>query len=148
MISFRTYDPKDHHDACLEVFRSNIPTYFAEKEVPGFIESLNDSDDLYEVVLLEGELIGVGGIWVNRERGEGRLCFGMIHRDYQKRGFGKLLLERRLARIASYGFVSKITHETGQGTYTFFEKYGFETVRIDDDPEGIGIDFYQMEKLI
>ena len=42
--------------------------------------------------------------------------------------------------------IHRITHETGQGTYRFFEKFGFVTLRIDPDPLGIGIDFHQMEK--
>jgi len=137
MIEFRTYTPSDL-DECLKVFRSNIPTYFSEKEVPGFIESLNDP-------LLDGKTIGFGGIWVNEERRVARLCFGTIHRDYQKRGYGQVLWERRYKRIQSYGFVDKIEHETGDGTYKFFERFGFVTKRIDKDPIQIGIDFYQME---
>ena len=145
MIEFQPYETK-HEEACLEVFRSNIPQYFAEKEVPGFLDSLNAPDDLYEVCILDGEIIGVGGIWVNAERKEAGLCFGMIHRSYHKRGYGKLLLERRLERISDYDFVEKIIHETGDGTYQFYEKYGFKTVRIDKDPLSIGIDFHQMER--
>ena len=147
MIEFKTYYPR-HQRACVDAFRSNIPEYFAEKEIPGFIDSLNHPNDLFEVVLLNGHVIGLGGIWVSKERKEARLCFGIIHKNHQKRGYGKLLLERRLKRIIDYGFVTRITHETGEGTYRFFERYGFEVVRIDKDPENIGIDFYQMEKKI
>jgi [ribosomal protein S18]-alanine N-acetyltransferase len=147
MIDFRTYEAKDQ-DACLRAFRSNIPSYFAEKEVPVFLESLNDPDDWFEVLLLCGVVIGIGGIWVSEERKEARLCYGIVHKAYQKRGYGRILLERRLARISDFRFVEKVTHETGAGTYRFFEKFGFRTHRIDRDPLGIGIDFYQMEKKI
>ena len=147
MIEFQTYHPA-FQSACEDVFRSNIPEYFAEKEIPGFVDSLNHPNDLFEVMLLDWHVIGLGGIWTSEERKEARLCYGIIHQNYQKRGYGRLLLERRLEKINSYGFVTKITHETGEGTYKFFERYGFETVRIDKDPENIGIDFYQMEKKI
>jgi len=147
MIHFRAYQDSDQAD-CLAIFRSNVPKYFGEKEISGFIESLADPDDLFEVLIVDEKIIGVGGIAIIQEREEGRLCFGIIHRDHHKKGFGKLLLERRLERILEYEFVKKITHETGEGTYRFFEKYGFQTLRIDDDPEGIGIDFYQMEKRV
>ena len=92
--------------------------------------------------------MSVGGIAIIKEREEARLCFGIIHRNHHKKGFERALLERRIDRISEYDFIKKITHETGEGVHRFYEKYGFETFRIDEDPEEIGIDFYQMEKLI
>ena len=146
MITFEEFRT-EHLDACLEVMRSNMPTYFAEKEIPEFIRFLTDSNDEYEVVVLDGAVIGLGGIAVNRKKRERKagLCYGIIHRKYHGMGYGKLLLKRRLEKIKSLGFVEKVTVETGQGTHGFFEKHGFHTIRIDKDPLGIGIDFYQME---
>ncbi len=144
MVEFEEFRT-EHLDACLQVIRSNIPEYFAEKEIPEFIRFLMDSNDKYEVLLLDGVVIGLGGIAANRKKRRAKLCYGIIHRDYHGRGFGKLLLKRRLEKIKSLGFVEKVTVETGEGTYGFFEKHGFHTIRIDKDPLGIGIDFYQME---
>ncbi|WP_218022956.1 hypothetical protein, partial [Calidithermus terrae] len=74
-LVFRPYHPHDR-EACLAVFRSNVPRFFApheEREFAGFLDELPCT---YFVLEAAGEVLGCGGYYVAAGRGEGGLCWG------------------------------------------------------------------------
>lgn len=136
------------------MFKSNIPVYFAEEELPLFDEFLdrdvNDSDRPYWVVYNDEEIVGCGGIGVNEptEYTKERhviMCWGMVHYTLHKRGFGKELLAYRIEKAREIFPGIKIALGTTQHSAPFFEKYGFKTVFYEKDHWAKGMDLYQME---
>jgi predicted GNAT family N-acyltransferase len=141
--SFRRYDPSDKA-ACLALFDSNCPKYFAPSERADFEGFLGDLDCDYSVLLADGEVAGCGGIHVDTANGQGKLCWGMVDNSRHKSGLGKALLEFRLAAIRANPDATHIHIDTSQHTAPFFEKYGFNITAQTTDGYGPDIDHVEM----
>lgn len=134
----------EFYDACMNVFRSNIPTYFDADEEPEFAEYLAEEIKDYFVLLVNDELRGCGGYFVNVAKKAAGLDWGMIHREVHKKGYGTDLLTYRLHRIQTdYPYVT-VYLDTSQHTYEFYERFGFEVETITKDGYGDGLDQYDM----
>lgn len=142
----------EYKNALLAIFKSNMPLYFAEEELPLFIAFLNKDVFVknYAVVFQENTIVGCGGIALNQPTEYTNeqhviMTWGMVDRKNHKVGFGKKLLEFRVqqAKVLFPGI--KIALGTTQHTYGFFEKYGFKTVYFKKDHWSKGLDLYQME---
>lgn len=149
MITISPYLPK-YKDALIEIFKSNIPLYFAEEELEHFINFIDQLDSPFWVVLKNNSIVGAGGIGLNKSRkllttDTVTMCWGMIHRDLHKQGLGKALLEYRIQQAKELYPNVKIALGTTQHTYQFFEKYGFKSVEFQKDYWAKGLDLYQME---
>jgi predicted GNAT family N-acyltransferase len=135
-----------HRQACLEIFESNQPRYFAEEEKSGFLEWLDGhtDDNPYFVVKDNDEAIACGGIFLDAERNEAGLAWGMVHGRHHKRGYGKQFTLYRLALLRETwpDVVHKI--ETSQHTEGFYAKMGFRTVKTEKNGFADGIDKYTM----
>ncbi|WP_346319680.1 GNAT family N-acetyltransferase [Chitinophaga sp. YIM B06452] len=138
-----------HRQACLEIFESNQPRYFAEEEKPGFMEWLDDHTDEnpYFVMKDKDETVACGGIFLDSEHNEAGLAWGMVHGRYHKQGYGKQFTLYRLALLSETwpGAVHKI--ETSQHTEGFYAKMGFQTIKIEKNGFADGIDKYIMHLL-
>lgn len=147
-IIFRKYEPGDFSEL-EEIFFSNVPLYFGSDEWPdfaGFLKSDIGEDCCYDVVLLDGKVIGAGGI-AKKEDGRVVMCWGMINSKQHKMGFGKVLLEHRIS-LAEKLYPGKLIEvDTSQHAFGFFEKYGFKTMDIVPDYWTDGLDLYKMERI-
>lgn len=123
-----------------------MPKYFLDHELPQFIKFL-DAPGQYFVQELNGELIGCGGYYLNKDNTVS-LCWGMVHHHHHGTGMGKALLEFRLQKIALEYPNKIIVNVTSQYTTGFFERYGFKTVSIKKDGFGPGLDECKMVKEI
>lgn len=143
MIEFREYSPADK-DACLAIFKSNIPTYFRDHEVLEFDDFLNRNDVPYFVLELDQTIVACGGYWVNPQGGTADLCWGMVHADHHRRKYGEYLLLARLSRIIAHEHATGVRLGTSQLTEQFFHKFGFKTRH--NIPNGIteGLDDVEM----
>jgi len=152
--AIKSYLP-EHKPALLEIFRSNMPLYFAEEELPlfdAFLDQDIDAKRPYWVVYHEGQIVGCGGIGINEPSQYTKephviMCWGMVRQDFHRQGFGKALLAHRIkqSRLIFPGI--KIALGTTQHSFSFFEKYGFKTVYYEKDHWAKGLDLYQMELL-
>jgi ribosomal protein S18 acetylase RimI-like enzyme len=142
-------------DACMLAFKSNMPIYFAEHEVPDFeswLDRLNEheADDAtsyerhYYVGVLEGKIVGCGGFGYDKNKNEATLAWGLLHAQVQKKGFGKALLTYRLQRIKSLYPNCSVMLDTTQKTYEFFERYGFVVEKIMENSYAPGLHRYDM----
>lgn len=132
-----------------------MPLYFAEEELPLFDAFLDQDIDArrpYWVVFSDERIVGCGGIGINEPTKYTKephviMCWGMVHQDLHKQGFGKALLEHRIeqSRLIFPGI--KIALGTTQHSFPFFEKYGFKTVYYEKDHWAKDMDLYQMELL-
>ncbi len=139
----RPYTSSDR-SACLALFDSNTPEFFAPSERNDFTAFI-DGPDASIIVLetLDGELIGCGGYYVRAASGTGGLAWGMIARHWHRRGAGRMLLHRRLRSLRTAGALSVTVH-TSQHSRGFFEREGFEEVRVVPDGFASGIDMVEL----
>lgn len=138
--------------ACLAIFDSNIPDFFARHERLEFAAFLAAPDCHYFVIeddtgdpaALVPPLIGCGGYFYNPETRAGALCWGMVARAHHKTGAGTALLRFRLGRIcADSDGVAMLMMNTSQHTQGFFAKFGFEIVRVVE--HGLAPDLHQID---
>lgn len=150
----RTYQSSDK-TACIAAFTSNIPLFFAEHELAEFDAFLdnfhrpnaNDKGYIttyYDVIELEGNVIACGGYGCKDGGKTVSLAWGLVHREWHKKGWGKMLLEHRLAQIAQRFPDLPFVLDTTQHSYAFFEKFGFVVTQVTTDFYEKGLDRYDM----
>jgi ribosomal protein S18 acetylase RimI-like enzyme len=139
-VALRAY-AADERAACLHVFESNVPTFFRHEERPGF-ESFLDAPPGPYFVLLDGEgaVVGCGGYALGASSGVADLCWGMVLRDRQGEGLGRVLTEMRLEQASVDPRVHTVTLETSQHTAGLYERIGFHTTGRDPDGYAPGLD--------
>ncbi|SFN22849.1 Acetyltransferase (GNAT) domain-containing protein [Chitinophaga sp. YR627] len=133
----------------MEAFVSNVPDYFTSAEIVQFEDWLDKMSEErmywhYYVVLSEDSLIGCGGFVYEEKLSRVTFAWGLVHRNFHKQGMGKLLLQYRLDRIRTLYPGADIILDTTQFSYTFFEQYGFVTVKYTEDGYTTGMHRYDM----
>lgn len=139
---YRTVD----REACVHIFRSNMPRFFAVSEEAEFAEFLDtEADENYFVVENRrgGELLGCGGVFVTGD--VAGFCWGMVAKQLHRRGVGTFLLVERLRRLyMRYPQIKSVQLDTSQHSKDFFARFGFQTTRVTPDGYGPDLDRYDM----
>lgn len=146
MVHIRTYNHTDR-PACLAVFRSNLPKYFAPEELPlfaGWLDKPGLAD--YYVLEVEGEVIGCGGFYALPGLRQANLAWGMIHADHHGQGYGRQLTEYRLRLMQERYPAYTLGLSTSQHTFGFYVKQGYAVKEVIKNGFGDGLDKYIMEK--
>jgi ribosomal protein S18 acetylase RimI-like enzyme len=144
MAIVRRYEVGDQA-GCIVVMQSNVPKFFLDHEVSEYEQFLARDPAPYFVV--DDELVGIaacGGYVVNPASGVASLTWGMVHRAHHRRGVGTLLLNARLTDLNADRRVGEVRLDTSQRSRTFFERFGFTTLRTVPDGYGPGLDRYDM----
>lgn len=144
-MNIRKYSTADENK-CIDVFISNCPKYFKFEEADDFKKWLRKFSNHY-VLEKDGEIIGYGGFYIVEEKNHAGLAWGMINRNYHKKGYGKKLLEFRIKKIKELKKKIEIKINTSQHSYGFFLKFGFKVNNIAKDYYGQGLDKYEMNLL-
>lgn len=137
----RPYAAADQ-EACLAIFRSNLPRYFDPSELPEFEAFLDKPSGEYFVVALGAPLVACGGCYVRD--GVGRLSWGMVAREHHGSALGTQLLVWRMDRLFLRPEIDEIAIDTSQHTAGFFARHGFRTSQHVIDGFGAGIDQVSM----
>lgn len=147
-MKLRDYRPSDKA-ACLAIFDSNLPEYFAKHERLDFEEFLDAPTCTYFVIESDTDpraIIACGGYHYDAETHKAIMCWGMVTRAHHKTGVGKALLVGRLTKLcAASNGQAVLTLNTSQYTYGFFEKFGFVITRIVEHGLAPGLHEYDME---
>jgi ribosomal protein S18 acetylase RimI-like enzyme len=143
MSLIREYHTSDY-EACLAVFDSNVPLYFAAAERSSFADFLVRLTCTFFVAEHESRVVGCGGFYLVPADGLAGLVWGMIARDHQRRGLGSSLLRERLRRLASEPVIRTVRVNTSQHTSAFFHRFGFETVLTIENHFADGLHQHQM----
>lgn len=143
-MNIRDYGPADR-EACLALFDSNVPLYFAPRERTDFAAYLDAPPGPYLVMQDDDRIVGCGG-WARDREDSGRmiLCWGMINRERHRTGLGRQLMQARIARITVDRSATGILSNTSQHSAGFFSHLGFETRKIVPDGHAPGIDLHEM----
>ena len=120
----------EHRTACLALFDSNVPQYFAESERSQYSTFLDDLPCRY--LLLSSPRDGVvaaGGWYVTDEPKIGGLAWGLVDHARQHRGFGTELLRIRLRHLQASGVIT-VRVRTSPPARGFYEHAGFRLARV------------------
>jgi len=142
-LHFRDYTPGDSA-ACVSIFRSNVPTYFRDHELSGFLDFLDSPPCPYSVILTDGQVIACGGFGLHPGSDTADLCWGMVHADHHRRRVGTFLLFARLHAIVTTTVARSVRLGTSQLTDPFFERYGFTAQSRKTDGIAPGLDAVEM----
>lgn len=98
----------------------------------------------YFVVEDNGRIVGAGGINYFADS-IARISWDIVHPDFQGKGIGSKLTRYRVDRIKANTDTEVIVVRTTQLVYKFYQKLGFELVKVERDFWAKGFDLYQME---
>ncbi|GHC52020.1 GNAT family N-acetyltransferase [Neogemmobacter tilapiae] len=143
-IVTRRYQPSDLA-ACLAVFDSNLPMYFAPEERTEFYEFLVETDFRFNPFLVlsqNNRCIACGGL--NIDGGTASLCWGMVVADLHGQGFGSHLTEVRLELARVTPGLQSVHMITSQHTGAFYQRFGFELSEVTPNGIGVGLDRWAM----
>jgi GNAT superfamily N-acetyltransferase len=136
----RPYQPKDLA-SCLLLFDENCPDFFAPNERAEYSAFLEGSPEGYEVVILDGRVVGAFGLSPH-EAGGLAVRWIMVSRHVHGRGLGSTMMERMLASARSQG-AKQLHIAASHKSAPFFARFGAsETARIKD---GWGPDMHRVE---
>lgn len=144
----RTYNKTDKND-CIAAFKTNVPEYFTEDEIIDFEKFLTKLENgnvqtRFYVVEENNTIIGCGGFGDKDNTGTISLAWGLVHKHFHKKGFGKKLLLHRLEQIKLHYPELPVVIDTTQYSFGFFEKYGFVTTKITNDYYTAGMHRFDM----
>ncbi|MDH7800746.1 MULTISPECIES: GNAT family N-acetyltransferase [unclassified Rhizobium] len=144
-ITSRPYAIKDE-PACLAVFDSNVPHFFAVDERSQYVEFLASPvlEHFYLVLQARDAIVGCGGLQVMAEKKTAFFSWGMIAGDYHGKGLGRSLAEARLNQARSIPEIETITLNTSQHTKGFYEKLGFTPTKVTPNAYAPGLDRWDM----
>lgn len=120
-VIIREYLPTDK-EAVMNLIKLNTPDYFAEKEAADLNKYLDKEIELYYVLLVDGTVIGSGGINFAENKTIGKISWDIIHPDFQGKSLGTKLLKYRIEVLKTIPGIQKITVRTLQVAYKFYEK--------------------------
>jgi GNAT superfamily N-acetyltransferase len=113
-------------DACLAIFDSNVPEYFASSERGELAEFLEAPRGEYFVMTLDGDVVGCGGAGLMED--DLVMTWGMIHAREHRTGLGGQLLAARATRGATrFPSARRVRLTTSRAARGFFERFGFVT---------------------
>jgi N-acetylglutamate synthase-like GNAT family acetyltransferase len=112
-------------EACVEIYRSNVPDYLPESGLEGFIEFLAIGTSYYLVLEHDGEIVACGGLELVGDSDTATLVHGMVHGEYHRQGFGTTLLAARIALLECEVRPQEIWVHTTPATLPFYGRFGF-----------------------
>ena len=145
---FRRYTIADR-SSCIEIVESNTPRYFSLQDCTDFLTFLDSHLGIYSILEDKiGTIVGCGGIDTRKQGEEGILTWGMIHETRHRQGWGSQLTFARLHQLTTISTVQKITLNTSNETFSFYEKLGFHTVSFTPNYYSVGLHRYDMEVIV
>jgi ribosomal protein S18 acetylase RimI-like enzyme len=143
-MKWRDYKPEDKA-ACLEIFQSNVPDYFAPNELSDVTRLLDEMPCPYMVVENEeNQIIASGGIWADPIEKSATLCWVMVGRANHSKGVGSRLVLQLLNLLRQFPFVTLVKLDTSQHTTGFYEKLGFSKCGFIENYYAEGLHRYDM----
>jgi len=147
-IKFKSYEA-GYRNKIIDIFKSNCPKYFHLSDIKDLTHFLDQYADVnFKVVIVDNEVIGCGGHYVNHQR----QFFGIAWVMFKRFAIGTRMLFHLadeffghiLFNISKEGHCYGIVINTTQHMESMFCRYGFKTVAIIKDGFGENLDHYEM----
>jgi len=131
--------------ACLAIFDSNIPGFFAPDERAGFAAYLDGAGARYLVLAdADGAIVGCGGFGIRADGTTAILRWRMVLATHHRRGLGRqLTLARLRLAVADRAIARVVLYTTGQ-TADFYRRLGFRDTAVLAEHYGPGLDQHAM----
>ncbi len=152
-MTIRPYQSTDF-DACIALFKSNMPQFFLPEELPDYTRQLEkykdgmpykgESTEAYFIVEEDGAMVACGGVYMEMHNNLAGMVWGMVDNGLHRKGIGRQFLLYRIDYIREHCPACKIRLDTTQHSRPFFEKYGFEVVKYTENGYGEGMHRYDM----
>jgi len=148
-MTVRDYNTSDK-ERCMEMFRSNMPLFFAPHELTDFDQWLNrrsfpaPAHDQYFVLEDNGELVGCGGYYFDSQRQMVRFTWGLVDQALHRKGYGRFFIQYRIHHATKAFPEAQLAMDTTQHSWPFFQKMGFECISIEKDGYCEGLDRYEL----
>jgi len=142
-LYLRAYSPADR-SACIGIFRSNVPRFFRDHELAGYLEFIDGSGCPYFVVRSDARIVACGGFGLRPGSDAADLCWGMVDREQQGKRIGRFLLLARLHAIVTTTHARYVRLGTSQLTDGFFRRHGFQIQTRKSDGFAAGLDEVEM----
>lgn len=144
MVLIRAYELRDR-DVVLNIMQENIPAYFAQDEKEDLKYYLDFEMQQFFVLEVDNRIVACGGIIVEPEEKRAVISWDMVLPAEQGKGYGRKLLENRIAILKDLKTIDRIIVRTSQRTYLFYQKNGFVLNQIVKDYWAKDFDLYSME---
>src|SRR5690606_24096148 len=93
---------KDSHKVeVVNLLKLNTPAYFSPEEEKDLMYYLDHEIEKYYVIEIDKQIIGCGGINFENDNATGIISWDILHPEFQKKGFGTLLLKYRIGILSS-----------------------------------------------
>lgn len=111
---------------------------------------LQRGDLWWDQLLVAGRLTGFASYFFNSNAGEMKLDKLYVHHDHQRKGYGRMLLDRAVTIARAYGCGSLVlaVNKNNRNAIAAYEKYGFSIADsiVKDIGGGFVMDDYLMTK--
>lgn len=138
----RNYQAEDL-TAMIGLIRLNTPPFFDVSEELLFKKYLSSRTENYFIIEVANKIIGGGGFDIEEDQ-SASMSWGMVHPNWQSKGWGTKLTQYRIEKIKQTT-AQKINLRTSQYTWKFYEKMGFSLFYTQKDYWGKGLDLYDMQ---
>jgi len=140
-ITIELYNPTDFIEL-FDVFKTNVPSYFAPEEIEDFQHYLENETEDYFVLKVNEVIKAAGGI--NYDSSKAKLSWDFVQLDAQGKGYGSMLLQHRIAHLANKLQVQTLSVRTSQLAFRFYEKNQFKLINVIKDYWATNFDLYEM----
>lgn len=135
---------KSDRETVLNLLRLNTPDFFSPDEENDFIYYLENEIEYYFVIEMNGKIIGSGGFNFSGEKRFAKISRDILHPDFQRMSFGSKLLQYRIDKLQQLN-VPVIIVRTSQLAHKFYQKQGFELMKIIEDYWAKDFHLYKMK---
>lgn len=142
MTKLLPYNEKYRTDI-VQLFRMNVPAYFAAHEEADLLDYLAKHGDSHYVMTTEEAIVGTGGYVTEGDTGV--LSWYFVHPDHYGKGTGSAIAQHCLNILKEDHTLKQIIVRTSQLAYPFFARFGFEVTKTVKDYWGKGFDLYYMQ---
>lgn len=133
----------------IEIFKKNIPEYFAAEELSDFIAYLDTYASTYLSIIYEDRVVGGLGYEVRHSDSSGRINWIFIHPEFKGKGLGSEAVEHCIELLINNdNQVKTLIVRTSQYAFKFFERHGFKLKDIQQNYWSEGLHLYLMQREI
>ena len=130
-------------DACMDLFDSNCPAYFAIEERIDYQNYLKFNEDKYLLGYIDESLIGCFGI-TKHDQITCSISWIMVSPSHHRGGYGSQMMEHFLDYVQKMN-MKRVLVATSQHAENFFKKFGAYREGYIEDGWGKGMHQVNME---
>ena len=132
----------------IEIFKKNIPEYFAAEELSDFIVYLDVYAATYLSIIYKDRIVGGLGYEVRHSDSSGRINWIFMHPEFKNKGLGSEAVEYCIQLLINDNQIKILIVRTSQHAFKFFERQGFTLKEVQQNYWSEGLHLYLMQREI